>query len=182
VRPHWAPCLLLVGVICSDAAAQSLGELGRREDARRKQVSRGKVLTDADIPSQPKPVPTAAPAPPAAPAKASPDSPSGGASRPQPPSDAKPNESADVKNPRDETYWREGARTIDTRLQRLRTDIAAVEGRLVQLESVPGSKRESDVTSAALAKLRQELQFFIDERQRFEQKAQMSNVPLEWLR
>jgi hypothetical protein len=170
-------------VICSDAAAQSLGELGRREDARRKQVSRGKVLTDADLPSQPKPAPpTPAPAPaPAEPAAASPGSPSGSATG-QPASNAKPSESAEVKNPRDETYWREGARTIDTRLQRLRTDIAAVEGRLVQLESAPGSKRESDVTSAALAKLRQELQFFIDERQRFEQKAQMSNVPPEWLR
>lgn len=87
-----------------------------------------------------------------------------------------------MKNPRDETYWREGARAIDTRLQRIRTDIAAVEGRLMQLEGAPGSKPESDATRAALAKLRQELQFFVDERQRFEQKAQISNVPLEWLK
>ena len=180
MRLHWAACLLLAGVICSDAAAQSLGELGRREDARRKQAGRGKVLTDADLPDQPKPAPsTPAPAP-AKPSAASPGSPSGGAS-PRPASDAKPNESAAVKNPRDETYWREGARAIDTRLQRLRTDIAAIEGRLVQLESAAGSKPESDVTRAALAKLRQELQFFIDERQRFEQKAQISNVPPEWL-
>jgi hypothetical protein len=173
----------LIAAVCSDhIAAQSLGELGRREDARRKQAGRGKVLTDADLPSQPKPasaVPIPATAPPK-PAAVPAGTPAGSASG-QPTTEAKPPELVDVKDPRDETYWRAGARDLNQRMQRIRTDIAVVEQRLAQLEGGSGAAREYDVTKDALAKLRQDLQFFSDERQRFEQKAQLSKVPLEWL-
>lgn len=183
MKPASIAAVALIMAVCSDhIAAQSLGELGRREDARRKQVGRGKVLTDADLPSQAKPasgVPipaTTTPKPVAVPAVAP-----GGDANAQPATDAKPPESADVKDPRDETYWRAGARDLSQRLQRIRTDIAVVEERLAQLEGRSGAAREYDVTKDALARLRQDLQFFSDERQRFEQKAQLAKVPLEWL-
>src|SRR3954471_5162560 len=90
--------LLVIGVIfapaLNGAAAQSLGEVARREEARRKAVkSPGKTYTDGSLRPEPAPSGPPTPAPAASTAPATPATPE------------KPQASDEPK--KDEAYWKQ---------------------------------------------------------------------------
>jgi hypothetical protein len=175
--------LLLVGHFALESSAQSLGELARREEERRRQTTSGKQYTNADLPhSEGATVPAVIPADPAPAAPAAPADPAT-ASRPETAADAG---TARGREKRDEKYWRARARELRGHVQRTQTEIASVEGRLAGLETrattAPDALRERDVTSAHLRKLRQNLQSFGEEVARFEQRARADRVPADWIK
>jgi hypothetical protein len=122
--------------------AQSLGDLAREEEARRKKIKTvSKVYTNQDLrdtPSPPAPAPAPAPAPLAPPAPAAAGTPSTTASSPAAstpaapaPDGVKPTAtSAEAASKRDESYWRERMRLARTTLDRNETYIAALQSRV----------------------------------------------------
>lgn len=165
-------------------AAQSLGEIAKREADRRKHSASGKLYTNSDVRPEPRPavvetavtIPDSVAASAPEPAK-QPEKSSSSAS-------AAPAETAPVmaKEHRDETYWRTRAGQLRAHIQRLRDDIAAVETRQLELEEEPDAAPEYDVASGALTKLRRNLDAFTGELARFEERARAAKVPAEWLR
>jgi hypothetical protein len=174
--------ILLIGNFALESSAQSLGELARREEERRRQTTPGKQYTNADLPdtasatapavTQPDPGPAAAAAADPSPAKAA-----------DADADAPP---ARGREKRDETYWRTRARELRGHVQRTQTEIGSLEARLTELETQaatsPDALRERDVTAAHLRKLRQNLQSFGKEVERFEQRAHTDRVPADWIK
>jgi hypothetical protein len=175
--------ILFIGNFALDSSAQSLGELARKEEERRRQTTPGKQYTNADLPDtdsatapaviQPGPGPAAA-------AAASVD--------PSPVTAADAAEEAPPtrgREKRDETYWRARARELRGHVQRTQTEIGSLEARLTELETQaatsPAALRERDVTATHLRKLRQNLQSFGQEVDRFEQRARADRVPADWI-
>ncbi len=176
--------ILFIGNFTLESSAQSLGELAHREEERRRQTTPGKQYTNADLPrtENATPAPVMQPDPgPAAAAAASAD-----------PSPAKaPGADADVppargREKRDETYWRARARELRGHVQRTQTEIRSLEARLTELDTQaatsPDALRERDVTATHVRKLRQNLQSFAQEEERFEQRARADRVPADWIK
>jgi hypothetical protein len=173
--------VLLFGNVAAESSAQSLGELARREEARRMQITPGKQYTNADLPQT-----ETAPAPPVmqpdlGPVAAAVDpSP---AKAPDAGEDAPP---ARGREKRDETYWRARARELKGHVQRTQMEIGSLEARLTELDTQaatsPAALRERDVTATHLRKLRQNLQSFGNEVERFEQRARADRVPADWIK
>jgi hypothetical protein len=177
-----AAMLAILG--CAEpGAAQSLAEIAKREAKRRKDIAPAKVYTNSDVRPEPRPSLVETPAavtPSVAAAVANEEEPpatSASAGGPTP--DAA---TAKVKEPRDETYWRNRALELRGHIQRLRDDIAAVETRQLELAEEPDAAPEYDVTTGALTKLRRNLDAFKGELARFEERARAARVPAEWLR
>ena len=175
--------ILLIGNFALESSAQSLGELARREEERRRQTPPGKQYTNADLPDTDRAtVPAVIPPEPgpAAPATA-PADPAAANGR-----DAE----ADAASPRgrekrDEKYWRARASELRGHVQRTQTEIRSVEARLATLETRAATSdalQERDVTATHLRKLRQNLQSFGEEVERFEQRARADRVPADWIK
>jgi hypothetical protein len=103
--------LVLTVLAVSPAWAQSLGDVARKEEARRKAVKdAGKVYTNDNLRKEPQPTPPAAPAELPAPAEVpapapppTPDKATGQGQQGQPP---QPPAAAQPTAKKDETYWR----------------------------------------------------------------------------
>ena len=153
-------------VIDATANGQSLADVAKQEEARRRSVSgSGRVYTNQDLPEASNRTPT--PAPPDA------GKPQAESSQKDP---AKADATADAKaaaeagdtankqvpNPkRDEKYWRERTRTYRNTLTKLRADVAALEGRLETLRAVtqtPVVASEIRTVEKDLARYRTDLQ------------------------
>jgi hypothetical protein len=173
--------VLIGGLALESTSAQSLGELARREEERRRQITPGKQYTNADLPQTQSAT---------APAVTQPDSgPAAPAIDPQPAKAADAHEEtapARGREKRDETYWRARARELGGHVQRTQTEIGSLEARLAELETQaatsPDARRERDVTAAQLRKLRQNLLSFTKEVERFEQRARADRVPADWIK
>lgn len=176
----------LLAILCLvnfalESPAQSLGDLARKEEERRRQTTPGKQYTNADLPDTESA--TAAPVIQPGPG------PADAASVDPPP--VKAADAADAVPPargrekRDETYWRARARELRGHVQRTQTEIGSLEARLTELETQaatsPSALRERDVTATHLRKLRQNLQSFGQEVERFEQRARADRVPADWI-
>jgi len=128
---HWstgaAAAALLVGV----ASAQSLGDVARQEESRRKTVSGGKVYTNQELPSvaasSPAPGAQASAAAPPAAGQTTPAAGSAGSSpsASQPPAADKANE---VK--KDEAYWRGRLKTARDAKSRAESFAEALQSRI----------------------------------------------------
>jgi hypothetical protein len=178
------PVILLAAVLAGvTAAAQSLGELARQEEARRKAIaSPGKVYTNDSLKRDTsKPV-----APPAAPAQGA--APAAADSSPEPPAqEAKKDEPR-----RDETYWRkrmEGARlalsraqifaeALQSRINGLSTDFAARDDPAQR--AVIAQEREKAL--AELDRVKQEIQQLTKGITDIQDEARRASVPPGWLR
>jgi hypothetical protein len=174
--------ILLIGNFADESSAQSLGELARREEERRRQTTPGKQYTNADLPhTESESAPAVTQLDPASAAAAAPDpSP---AKAPGADEDASP---ARGREKRDEQYWRGRARELRGHVQRTQTEIGSLEARLTELDTQaatsPDALRERDVTATHLRKLRQNLQSFGREVERFEQRARTDRVPADWIK
>lgn len=172
---------LAMALLAADAAAgQSLGEIARREADRRRQVADGRQYTNDDLRPEPQPAPsTAVQAAAAESAAAAGDTKSEAAAATS--TDAKALPPAREKRP--EPYWRERAQQLRAMVQKAREEVTALEARSSGLDAAGASRaaaREGDVTREALGKARQNLRFFTEELQQFEQRARRANVPPEW--
>ena len=173
----------LAGVVLavSAALAQSLGDVAKQEEARRKAVKAGKVYTNDSV--QPDPGSTAPP--PATPASAVPASPSGAQG-------AKPEENPAEDPKKTEKYWRERVAAARDGLQRAKTFEEALQSRINALSadftsrddpaqrSVIASDRQKAL--AELERVKKEIADFEKQLKDLEEEARKAGVPPGWLR
>lgn len=178
--------------------SQSLGDVARREQERRTQVTSGRVYTNEDL-AKVEPSPSA----PAQPATAPEPSQSAPAQEPAaretaPRTDAsgfiaeedratgKVNmKSATPARPkRDEQYWRTRAKNMRELLAKVYADIAAAEARLKALDAAPqtpATAREREVLNARLTELRADVRLRNDDVAQLRTLAEGAKIPLEWI-
>jgi hypothetical protein len=177
----------VVSVTCvASAAAQSLGDIARKEESRRTRVAPGKQYSDDDL------LPAAPPRALSSESVALPgiDDPDGAG--PEAAAVASPDgESAESADPpvkarekRDEAYWRGRATELREAVARIRGDLEMAEARLAELdgtESSPSLTRERQVTANAFGNLQRNLQSMLAEAAAFEKRAKANNIPAEWI-
>lgn len=186
---------LLAGVAVP-AEAQSLGEAARLEAERRAKLKEPvKVITNEDLEGASflrgvsvridalKPAAAATgvlSAAPEKPAEAAPQT-----------ADASQGRNPLVREKRDEDHWRERAKVIRDRLDRLRADSTALEGRITllqtELQSAEGSRatvltNEIEEATKSLTRYQYELGLITEEWDKFEERARQANIPVTWIR
>jgi hypothetical protein len=182
-------CLLLSGFFFASGVvrAQSLGDVARKEEERRKAVgAAGKVYTNKDLPSVP---PPAAPAVPAEPAKQEPQT---STSKDQPkaaPAGAKDNDTPVVK---DQAYWSDRKKALLTQLERDQTLADALQSRINALttdfvnRADPAQRaiieRDRQKTLAELGTLKKQIDDDKKGLAGLEEEARRAGVPPGWLR
>jgi hypothetical protein len=179
MRPH--PVLviaaILTQVLSSAAAAQSLGEVARREEARRKAVkSTGKVYTDGSLRAEPAPsVPAPATAPALPDKTATPD---------------KPEASQEPK--KDQTYWKQRvtaerealgraqifAESLQSRINALTNDFSSRDDPF-QRNQIAGDRQKS---LAELERVRKEIETHTKALADIQEEARKAGVPAGWVR
>ena len=174
--------LLVLALSCT-AAAQTLADIARAEEARRKTVKgSGKVYTNDTLRGADG---GAAPSPPAATAPASPDHDKAAAS-------GKPSEAAQADRSKDEKYWRDriaAARAdvqrsqafhdaLQSQIQALYTEFVATDDP-IQRATIEKKRlaaiAEQDRLKSEIVKLTKQVSVIEDE-------ARRANVPAGWLR
>ena len=195
----------LAAVLTSGAPAQSLGDVARQEEARRKGTSAGKTYTNENLRSAPEPAAPAQPSPsasapstsapstaaPAGTAKpsATPDAKSGDAKAGDAPkADAKP--AADAKN--DAAAWKKRRETIETALERAKTFAEALQSRINGLTADFSARDDPAQRSRVAAdrqkaltemdRVKKEIAQHTKELADLQEEARKSGVPPGWLR
>lgn len=186
----------LVAVLTSGAPAQSLGDVARQEEARRKATAAaGKVYTNDDLKGAPAAATTspAQPAPSAStPATAAPAPAEG----PKPPAKAgdgaKPGDATAAPDKGDEAAWRKRRQDIQETLDRAKTFIDALQSRLNGLttdfaarddpaqRSVIAADRQKALTE--LERMKNEVAQSTKALADLQEEARKSGVPAGWLR
>jgi hypothetical protein len=183
---------LAIAMAISSAAtlgAQSLAEVARQEEARRKEIRQpAKVYTNKDLASVPPPsTPATAPAPSETPATPAAADSKDGAKEAAPPQDAK--ETGTVK---DQKYWSGRMQALRTGLDRDQTYSDAMQSRINAL-TTDFTARDDPAQRAVIGRDRQKA---IDELDRLklaiertrkaiadlEEEARRASVPPGWLR
>lgn len=184
----WAVTLLLTAG-AAQAAAQSLADVARQEEARRKAITRpGKVLTNDDLRSvtPPSPAPTPAPVSPA-PAAPSPSGEAGGTPAAPP--------AADTETPaqaQDEAAWRDRitaareslarsqafADALQSQINALTTDFAARDDP-AQRGQISTNRQKA---LAELDRVKNEVAQFQKQITDIQEEARRAGVPAGWVR
>ena len=184
---------LVAGIawLTAGPSAQGLGEVARKEAARRQQVTTGKKYTNENLPASDAPAVTAAvPAPSATPSETAPAlgekadkaAPTEGAAGTGEPTITPPREK------RDEKYWRDRSAVLRVKLNEGQEKVKALQQRLAQLDDAlkrgAGSShtQEREVTQQALTEAQENHAHMKAEWTRMEDRAKAANVPPEWLR
>ena len=191
----------LAAVLTSGAPAQSLGDVARKEEARRKETGSGKTYTNENLRSAPEP---AAPAPSTSAAAPSTSAPStaapAGTAKPDakpgdaakagdaPKADAKP--AADPKG--DAAAWKKRRESIETALERAKTFAEALQSRINGLtadfsarddpaqRSIVAADKQRALTE--LDRVKKEIQQNTKALADLQEEARKSGVPPGWLR
>jgi hypothetical protein len=192
---------ILLGAMASPATAQSLGDVARREAARREQIkTSGKVLTNADLPASAVVTPSSAPAPSSAPdtateGAAEAGAPAGKARAAVPAGDAAAAQDTAAAKPGaapkdDEDGWRQRAGSVNKTLAEARAQVRqlkALSDRLsleMQASNPDIVKRATgerqDVKAQIAAAEAREADAFAA-RQALEQDARLAGVPPAWI-
>ena len=189
---------VLGAVLTSGAPAQSLGDLARREQARRKTTEStqgaGKVYTNDDLKGAPAPAAT-----PSAPSTAAPDSKSDAQADGTKPGDkaadaqpAKGDAKAAPDAKSDEATWRKRRETLQEALDRSRTFAEALQSRINGLtadfaarddpaqRAAVGSDRQKALTE--LDRVKKEIAQHTKELADLQEEARKNGVPPGWLR
>ena len=194
----------LAAVLTSGAPAQSLGDVARQEEARRKGTGSGKTYTNENLRSAPEPAAPAQPSPSAsapstsAPstaagtpkAAATPDAKTGDAAKAgdAPKTDAKP--APDAKG--DAAAWKKRRETIETALERAKTFAEALQSRINGL-TADFSARDDPAQRSLVAADRQKALTEMDRVKKeiadhtkaladLQEEARKAGVPPGWLR
>jgi hypothetical protein len=171
--------LVMIG-LTTEASAQGLAGVAKKEAERRKKTEAGKIYTNDDFPEARKPAP-AAPAPIVTLAV-----------KPEPPPPPALADMPDANNPppqdrRDEAYWRARATEIRGRMEEIDVLSRTLKGRVADLTAQreradnPSTGREQEVTLRALAKAQKDAQSMRGEWDRFEARARSMKVPSAWI-
>ena len=198
----------LAAVLTSGAPAQSLGDVARREEARRKGTgAAGKVYTNGDLrgapapaspaPSSPSTPSTSAPAVPAPSAPADATKPAGtkpadGTAKSGDAQGAKPDAAPAPDAKGDAATWRKRRETIETALERSKTFAEALQSRINGL-TADFSARDDPAQRNIVATERQKALTELDRVKReiaqntkaladLQEEARKSGVPAGWLR
>jgi hypothetical protein len=191
----------LAAILTSGAPAQSLGDVARQEESRRKATANGKVYTNDDLRGAPAPAaspaqpPAATPAPGPAPADAT---------KPEAKGDAKPATGGDAKagsaDPKagtpagknDEAAWRERRKSIQDALARAEAFAGALQSQINGLtadfaarddpaqRAKVGSARQTALTE--LDRVKKEIQQHTKALADLQEEARRAGVPAGWLR
>jgi hypothetical protein len=168
--------LAVVGGPIAAASAQSLGEVAKKEEERRKTVkASGKVYTNKDLGSVPPASAAAAPAAPSSPSAAAPA--------------GKPEEKEPAK---DQAYWAGRMKELRTQIERDQTYADALQTRVNSL-SADFVNRDDPAQRAAIATDRQKAAAELDRLKlqievtkkaiaALEEEARRASVPPGWLR
>ncbi len=178
------------------ASAQSLGDIAKQEEARRKAVaSRGKVYSNDGL--RPEPPPRTAPAP--TPAPAAPPSSASVASGAKPPASTPATASAEgekgtpaAEGKRDEAYWRERMKSMQEATRRSRLFADALQSRINGL-TADFTARHDPIQRAAIAtdregalaeleRVRKDIQLQEKALADAQEEARRAGVPAGWLR
>ena len=190
----------LVALGAASSEGQTLGQAAQTEAARRaRQKETGKVITNDDLKllAPARATPDAKGVNPVAPADAAAAVPSAAdakpAEKPETPPAATEQQPEPVKArlKRDEEHWRERAKVIRDRLDRLRADAMAIESRIASLqlelqsatpETAPALTSEIDQATKDLARFNKELRLIEGEWRAFEDRAREARIPQTWIR
>src|SRR5262245_38545367 len=175
--------LLISMVVAADAAAQSLGEVARREQARRKNAPAGKVYTNDSLPAVPTPPAAARQAGAAAPQADAGAAPAADAAK----DSAKPDEGT-----KDEKYWRDRIKTAREALSRAESFAEALQSRINALSADfvnrddPAQRQtiavDRDKALAELDRVRTEIKEHQKAIADTQEEARRSGVPAGWVR
>jgi hypothetical protein len=190
----------LAAILTSGAPAQSLGDVARQEESRRKATANGKVYTNDDLRGAPAPATTPA-QPPAAAAGAAPAD----AAKPEAKSEAKPATGGDAKagagsDPKagapdgksDEATWRQRRQSIQDALARAQSFAGALQSQINGLtadfaarddpaqRAKVGSDRQKALTE--LDRVKKEIQQHTKALADLQEEARKAGVPPGWLR
>lgn len=185
----------LLAAFAVPAGAQSLGEAAKREAERRSKLKEPvKVITNEDIEGASFLRGVSVRVDDLKPAAATAVLSDG----PAKPADAAPTAdgTAQADNPlvrekRDEQHWRERAKVIRDRLDRLQSDSTALEGRITalqtELQSASGSRatvltNEIEEATKSLTRYQYELGLINEEWDKFEERARQAKIPVTWIR
>lgn len=173
--------LAALALLASSASAQSLGDVARKEEARRaavKATAKAKVLTNADLAADPRageppPLATvAAPAPPPTTAVAAPAGAPGNASAGVVMAAAAP----EAKPKEDETYWRRRAAEHRARIEKAQKGVDALAG------AAHEDPREQARVAALVKKAQDELTRANDALRLLVMQADIAGVPAAWVK
>ena len=178
---HAAAFALIASLTGTAASAQSLGDVARQEEARRKAVkSGGKVYTNDSLHTEP--APAAPAAAPAAPAQASP-------AAAQQPGDQK---AASDQPKKDEAYWKQRLQSERDALGRSQTFAEALQSRINALaadfvnrdDPVQRAKIGTDRQKALaeLDRVKQEIQQHTKAIADIQEEGRKAGAPAGWLR
>jgi hypothetical protein len=187
----------LVAILTSGAPAQSLGDVARQEEARRKKAANGKVYTNDDLKGAPAPATTPAP-PAAAPAAgAAPADAAKPEAKPAAGGEVKAGASADPKAgaegaKNDEAAWRARQKSAQEGLERAKAIVDAFQSRVNGLtadfaarddpaqRALVGTERQKALTELERAKkdVEQKTKALAD----LQEEARKAGVPPGWLR
>jgi hypothetical protein len=189
--------LLVCAALARPAAAQSLGDVARKEQARRKTAQAGKVYTNENLPSMPQP--SQAPAPRAS-AVAAQQGDAGAAAAPQqpaPPEAAAPagSGSGDAgrdKAKKDEAHWRDRMSKERDTLARAESFAEALQSRINALSTDfvnrddPAQRgviaADRDKALAELERVRKEVDDHKKAIAAIQEEARRTGVPAGWVR
>ena len=178
-------CAFLLAGPALTANAQSLADVARREEERRKAVPTGRVYTnenlgDAVEGSAPPPVLPAAPETPAATGAAAPATP--------PPAPAVGGEGGgtvvEVESKRTEAYWRKMMKDLRARLAQSSAALAAQQARLAEIDGgrvSTANAREREVVASAIPKLQEGIRYQTEEIARWTARAKVEKIPADWI-
>jgi hypothetical protein len=187
----------VVAVLTSGAPAQSLGDIAKQEESRRKSAGAGKVYTNENLKGAPEPAATAPAATPTAPADAAKTdaaTPADAKTADGKTADAKTDEKAQAAagGKGDEAAWRKRRQDLETALERSKTFAEALQSRINGLtadfaarddpaqRNIVANDRQKALTE--LDRVKKEIQQHTKALADLQEEARKAGVPPGWLR
>jgi len=168
--------LLAALLLATPAAAQSLVEVAKKEEARRNAVSKpSQVYTNANLTPNPQSKGDDSPvAPPLAPG-GTPGNPAAGTAKADGAVAQEPAKKAQQEEKLDEEWWRGRAASLKARIEKAREAVAAV--------SMPatGDEREQAMIAGLLKRAQEVLDRAERDYELFQQQADATKVPKSWV-
>jgi hypothetical protein len=186
-RVLFAFCALVLAAPTLSAHAQSLADVARREEERRKAVATGRVYTNENLgpasEGSAPPAPATAAAPSAAEAAAPaatpvPNPAAGGAT------EAAGGTVVEADSKRTEAYWRKMMKDLRARLTQSTAALAAQQARLAEIDGggvSTANAREREVVAAAIPKLQEGIRYQTEEIARWTARAKVEKIPADWI-
>jgi hypothetical protein len=184
--------LLALVLVAAPAAAQSLGDVARREQSRRETAPKGKLYTNESLPVVPPPVATPPRSTTAASEAAAPGDQAGDAKTGAADQTAKPGEAKKEEDKKDEAYWRDRIAKANQALERDESFALALQSRINALSNDfvnrddPAQRNQiaadRDKALAELDRVKNEIQNHRKALTDIREEGRKEGVPAGWLR